>query len=150
MPRNKRKIKNKKEIVSDLQLVQDSTRRRSLVRDILFPYLLKMDDTVGYTKIFIQAFNAMVNGAYEAEAKKTTIGMLTPQLDNKLRDIFKMTDPIQLKEYDKYHNLIELLKDVSVQDLEYATQLPRYIDGFLLQDKNKEKISIIDINKILG
>lgn len=133
-----------------MQLVQDTTRRRALIRDVIFPYLLKLDDTVGYTKVFIQAFSALITGTYEAQAKKTTVGMLLPQIETRLREIFKMSDPIQVKEFERYLGLIELMKDISIQDMEYATQLPRYIDGFMLQDKNKEKISVIDIDKILG
>lgn len=150
MEKKPRKQKTKKEIVSDLQLIADSTRRRALIKDVLFPYFLKMNDTIGYTKIFIQAFSATVRGAYEEEAKKTTVGDLSGKIENKLKSIFTLSDPTQKKEYDRYMELVSLLKEVSVLDLEYGAELPRYIDGFLLQDKNKEKIDLIDINKILG
>jgi hypothetical protein len=145
-----RKNKTKKEVVSDIQLVQDSDRRRSLIKDILFPYLVEMNDTIGYTKVFIQAFSGLVTGAYDELAKKTTIGSMTPRLTEKLGEIFKVKEPEQKKEYDRYLKLVELLKDISVQDLAYATELPRYIDGFMLQGKNKESISKVDINAILG
>jgi hypothetical protein len=145
-----RKNKSKKEIVSDIQLVTDANRRRSLVKDVLFPYLVEVNETIGYSKVFLQAFSGLVNGVFEETRKKTTISQLNPRLTEKLQEIFKLSDPEQKKEYDRYLKLTEIMQDISVQDLTYATELPRYIDGFLLQGKNKESISTVPIEEILG
>lgn len=146
----KKKIKNKKEIVSDIQLVQDATRRRALIKDILFPYLVELNDTVGYSKIFLQAFSGLVEGVMEEQRKITTISHITPGLEKKLHSIFNQKDPEQKKEFERYTKLIEILKDISVQDMSYATELPRYIDGFLMKDQNKKSITEIPIETILG
>lgn len=146
----KRVNKSKKDIVSNIQLVQDTNRRRSLIRDLMFPYLLKMNDTVGYSKLFLQAFSGLINGVFDEQRKTTTITQLNPRLTEKLNEVFKTNDPEQKREYDRYMAFIELIKDVSVQDLSYATELPRYIDGFLLRDKDKELISSVPIDEILG
>ena len=145
-----RKVKSKKDIVSEIQLIQDSDRRRSLIRDIVFPYLVSMDDTIGYTKVFLQAFGGIITGALEEMEKKVTVGDLVPQLTRKLEETFKVKDPDQKREFERYMGLVKLLTEVSVQDLAYATELGRYIDGYLLQEKQKESIKKIPIDTILG
>ncbi len=145
-----RKQKSKKEIVSDIQLVENADRRRSLVKDLLFPYLVGMKETVGYSKVFLQAFSSLVNGVFDKQRDTTTVSHITPGIMEKLREVFSISDPEQKKEYDRYVALVELLKDVSIQDLSYATELPRYIDGYLMKDTDKQPISGIPIDKILG
>ena len=146
----KRVNKSKKEIVSNFQLVEDATRRRSLIKDILFPYLLEMNDTIGYTKVFLQAFSGLVNGVFDDTRKTTTLGQINDSLIEKLDSIFSKNDPEQKKEYDRYVSLVEKLKDISIQDLTYATELPRYIDGYNTQKVDKGSITTISIDEILG
>ena len=43
-----------------------------------------------------------------------------------------------------------MLSEVSVQDLFYATELPRYIDGFIVKTKDKESIKEVPIDSIMG
>ena|ERR1035437_9299072 len=145
-----RKNKTKKEIVSDIQLTEDATRRRSLVRDIIFPFLVETKETIGYSKIFLQSFSGLVNTIFDERAKKTTLIDLTPRITERLSEIFDVKNVEQKKEYDRYFSLLEKLKDISVQDLSYAAELPRYLDGFILQEKGKELISTIPIDKIMG
>lgn len=149
MPK-KRINKAKKDIVSDIQLVQDAERRRSLVSDILFPYLIEMGDTIGYSKVFLQAFSGLIEGIYEERRKTVTISQLNPRLGEKLKEVFDVEDPAQKKEYDRYIVLTEKLGDISVQDLSYATELSRYIDGFIIKKRNNDSIDTIPISEILG
>ena len=142
--------KSKKQIVSELQLVDAANRRRSLIKDIIFPYLVKIDDNIEYSKVFLQVFSSMVTGATEEMEKKIVIEDLMPQIKAKLDNAFKTSDPEQEKEYKRYLGLFELLKEISVQDLLYAVELPRYIDGYLLHEHGKEPINNIPIDKILG
>jgi len=146
----KRVNKSKKQIVSDIQLVQDADRRRALIKDVIFPYLVEVNDTIGYSKVFLQAFSGLVNGVYEDHRKTTTIGEITPKLTIKLNDVFKVKDPEQKKEFDRYLKLIAMLSEVSVQDLFYAAELPRYIDGFIVKTKDKESIKEVPIDSIMG
>ncbi len=146
----KRVQKNKEQIVSEMQLANDATRRRALVKDIIFPYLVDMNDTIAYSKVFLQAFSGLVEGIFDAQRKTTTIGHITPSLVEKLDSLFRVKDLEQKREYDRYFKLIEKLKDISVQDLSYATQLPRYIDGYLSQKRDKDAISTIPVEEILG
>ncbi len=145
-----RKNKTKKELVSDIQLTQDAERRRALIRDILFPYLIKMNETIAYSKVFLQSISGLVEGVYEENRKKTTIYHLEDRIIAKLKSVFTTSDPVQKKEYDRYVELVGLLKDVSIQDLSYATELPRYIDGYLMKDIGKESISKVPVEKLLG
>lgn len=145
-----RKNKTKSEIVSDMQLVQDAARRRALVKDILFPYLISLDETILYSKIFLQAYSGLIEGVYEENRKRTTVGHLNDRIIEKLGKTFTTSDPESKKEYDRYVALTEKLKDISIQDLSYATELPRFIDGYMMKDFGKNKISKVPIDEILG
>ena len=145
-----RKNKTKPEIVSDMQLVQDAARRRALVKDILFPYLVNLDESIAYSKVFLQAYSGLIEGVYEENRKKTTVGHLNDKIIEKLDNTFTKSDPESKKEYDRYVELTKQLKDISVQDLSYATELPRFIDGYIMKDVGKSKVSTIPIDEILG
>lgn len=145
-----RKNKSKKEIVSDIQLVQDADRRRALIKDVVFPYLGSLDESIEYAKIFLQAFSSVIEGVYEENRKKITVGDLQDKISEKLLKVFSISDPEQKKEYERYANLVSLTKEVSVQDLAYAAQMPRFIDGWLMKDSGKAKMSTVPINEILG
>lgn len=146
----KKTPKTKKEIVSDIQLVQDATRRRSLIKEILFPFLVKTDESIAYSKIFLQSFAGMVEGVYEENRKKTTIGFLEERLQTKLQSIFTLSNPEQKKEYERYMELVKLLEHISIQDFAYAAELPRFMDGYMMQDIGKKSIKEIPIDEILG
>lgn len=146
----KRVPKNKKEIVSDMMLARDAERRRSLIKDTIFPYLVELDESIGYTKVFLQAFSGLVEGVFEQTRKTTKIGDIRDDLEFKMASVFKLSDPTQKKEYDRYVALIEKLKGSSIQDLSYAVELPRYIDGYSTKANDKESISKVDINALLG
>lgn len=142
--------KSKKDIVSDIQLSQDATRRRALIKDVVFPYLMEMNDTIAYSKVFLQAYSGLIEGVYEENRKTTTVGQIKERIENKIGRVFTISNPEQKKEYDRYISFTEKLSDVSIQDLSYAMQLPQYIDGFLMADKGKEPIKNIPLDKLLG
>lgn len=146
----KRVNKSKKEIVSNIQLTQDAERARSIIREILFPYIRGLDENVAYTKLFLQSFSGLIEGIFDNQRKSTTLGDLMPDIKIKLDSLFSSSDLEQKKEYDRYMGFVEVLKDVSVFDMSRATELPRLIDGFLVNDKNKESIHTIPLEKILG
>ena len=150
MQKPKRINKSKKEILSDFHQRADADRRRMLISDTVFPYLIDMNDNIGYTKVFLQAMSGLINGEFDETRKTTIIGDIKERIVSKLDSIFSKKDPAQKKEYDRYLGLIEKLNDVSIQDFTYAADLPRYIDGFITKNKDKESISIIDIKEILG
>ncbi len=150
MPKQKRVNKTKKDIVSDMQLVQDAERRRSLIKDILFPYLIELEDSVAYSKLLLQSYAGLIEGVYETERKKITVGMLGDKIENKLRSIFSISRPEQKKEFDRYMELTKRLHDISIQDLAYGTELPRFIDGYLMAEYGKKTIKEVDIEKIMG
>ena len=146
----KRVNKTKKEIVSDMQLVNDANRRRALIKDVIFPYLLEVNETIGYTKIFLQAFSGLVEGVFDDTRKTTTIGHINQKIVEKLENVFNVKDPEQKKEYDRYITFLGKLNDISVNDLSYAAELPRYIDGFTTKNIGKESIKTVNVDEILG
>ena len=145
-----RKNKVKKEIVSDIQLVQDAERRRSLIKDLVFPYLVSTKETIEYSKIFLQAIGGLINTTFDEERKKTTVGSITPRLVERIGEIFNVREEKQKIEYDRYFKLIEMLKDISIQDFTYAVELSRYIDGYLLKSRGKDSIDTIPLDEIMG
>ena len=149
MPKKIKRInKSKDRIRSEFQLTQDANRRRSIIRDIIFPYLEKLDDSIEWSKIFLQSYSGLIEGVFEDKRKITTIGDISEAINKKLSEVFPNEE---LKsEMDKYIELTNLLKDISIQDLSYALQLPQYLDGYLMKEKGKDKINTIDITKILG
>jgi hypothetical protein len=154
---SKRVNKTKKEIVKDIKLnktqIEDAERRRSLVKNIIYPHLVKMNETIAYSKVFLQAFHSLADGVFNDLAKITTIGAIEEGIKAKLEDIFDTNDKVQREEMQKYLDFIEVLKFVPVQDLVYAAELPRYIDGYFTKDKDKAKMETINlkiIEEILG
>lgn len=148
---SKRRVnKSKEDIVSDLQLVSKSNRRRALIRDVVYPHLVEMDESIAYCKAYLPTVRFLIDGAFQDEKEKTTIGHLKERIFDKLKKTFDTKDPDQKKEYERYKSFIEKLSDVSVADFTIVGELPTYMDGYLLKDRNKDKISTVDINDILG
>lgn len=150
MPKAKRVNKSKKDIVSDFHQIEDAKRRRSLIKDIVFPHLIDIGESIGYSKIFLQSFSGLMERTLEEERKVTTFNMIYDKMVKRLESIFTLSDPNQKKEYERYLSLLDKIKDVSVQDFTYAAQLPTYIDGYIAKDKNKESIKGINIDELLG
>lgn len=146
----KRKNKPKAEIVDDIQKQQDAARRRSLISDVVFPHLVDMGETVGYSKIYLQALSGIINGEFDEMRKTFTVGNIHDRIVRKLDSVFDKKDPEQDREYNRYLSLITKLHDSSIQDFTYAAELPRYLDGYLMRDVDKGPISDVDITKILG
>ena len=144
----KRINKTKDRIVSDIQLTQDADRRRAVISDIVFPYLLGLDESIEYSKVFLQSFSGLVEGVYEERRKIITVGDLKERLTTKLQESFPHKELAD--ELKRYTNLVEQLDGISVQDLSYALELPRYLDGFMVKETGKENISKVNIDKILG
>lgn len=149
MPK-KRANKTKKEIVSGIQLVTDANRRRALIKDVIFPYLVEVGEDIGYSKVFLQSLSGLINGEFDETRKTTTVGHLDAMLEKKLRSIFSMSDPAQKREYLRYKAIIGKMRDISVQDFTYASELPRYIDGYIAKSREKDGIGTVSIDKILG
>lgn len=149
----KRANKSKKEIVVDIRQAQDAERRRKLIKEAVFPFLIGMGEPLMYTKVFLQSFSSLVTGAFDELGKTMTVGDLSPKIYAKLSEIFKVNDPKQKSEMEKYSKLISVLKDAPVQDLVYAAELPRYIDGYFTAEKGKEPFDILTremLDKIMG
>lgn len=150
MKSQKRVNRSKKDIISDIQLVQAADRRRSLIRDIIFPYLVSLDETISYSKVFLQAMSGLIEGVLEEERKKISINDIYPQLEAKLNTVFAKSDPEQSREHGRYIALIDKMKEISVQDFTYAAELPRYIDGWTTKTEGAKKVNTVSIDEILG
>lgn len=143
---SKRKNKTKKEVVSDIQLRTDAERRRALIRDVIFPYLLDMNQDIQSSNVFLQAFSGLIEGIYEERRRLTTVGSMSDSIKDRINTVFAGNE-IEKK---RYINFVSKLNDISIQDLAYAAELPRFIHGFMIKNKGKELISNIPIDEILG
>ena len=147
-----RKNKSKKEIVKDIKVTakqtEDAERRRSLVKNIVYPYLFNLNESIGYSKVFLQAFYSLADGVFNEMAQTITVGDIEAKLKVKLEEIFDTKDETQKAEMKKYTDFIEALKFVPIQDLAYAAELPRYIDGYFTKDTDKRKMETVDLSVI--
>jgi len=142
--------KSKKAILSSIQLNQNANRMREVIKNEVYPFLVNQEETIAYNKLFLQSLSGLVNGIYDERTKTVTLNDLLPRIIERLNEIFNIKDATQKKEHDRYLGFITLLKEISIHDLTYITDLPRYIDGYLLQDRSKDKIDTISIDKLLG
>lgn len=147
-----RKQKSKKEIIKDIKVTkkqtEDADRRRSLVKNIVYPYLFNLNESIGYSKVFLQAFYSLTDGVFNEMAQTITVGDLDNKLKIKLEEIFDTKNETQKAEMKKYTDFIEVLKFVPIQDLAYAAELPRYIDGYFTKDTDKRKMDTVKVDVI--
>lgn len=146
----KKVVKSKKNILSDIQLAQNATRMRGLIKEHIFPFLVSKKENISYNKLFLQSLSGLVTTIYAEREKQVTISDIMPRLTERLNEIFKVSDPVQKKEYDNYMGLFELIKGLTIHDLQFITEIPRYIEGYILQDKGKENLDTISVDKLLG
>ena len=138
-----RKNKTKKEIVKDIKEVQEAARKRELVRNTIFPFLIKLDETVGYTKVFLQTFALALDRVFEERGKTTKVSEFIPRL----KEIY--TGDKQ-SENDLYIQLYELLKDESVSDaVSLAEMMPRIFEQYFTKTSEKKSIKDIPIEELL-
>jgi len=142
--------KTKPQLIDEAKRREDAERRRKVIKDIVFPCLLEMKQPVGWVKVFLQAFQALVSGTFDERAKITTINDIYPRMHEKLSELFTVSKDDQREEMNRYIKLMDALKEVSVQDFSYASELPRYIDGYFTSLNDKESLEKIDILKIMG
>lgn len=142
----KRKNKSKPEIIVDIKASQEADRKRKIVREVIFPFLLELNDNIGYTKVFLQASSTGIESVFNEKQREIKVADLIPRLTA----IFtgnKANNP----EAQKYMRLYEILKDESVMSFRSMVQeLPRYIETYFTQQTDKNPVLDIPIDKILG
>lgn len=147
MSEEKRINKSKEQIAAEMIQHQDTERKRALVRDVLFPLLLELNTDVRYAKIFLYTASVAVEQVYNEGKTKTTIGDLT----ERLKELFKTTTEADADKSNEYFRLFSLLKDESVTSFtSIVKDLPDKIDGYYFSKGEKNKVSDINIDEILG
>ncbi len=143
----KRLNKSKKEVVHDIKAVQNAERMRKVIREKVFPFMLELNDTIGYTKIFMQTATTAVENNFNELQRTTKVETLLPRL----REVFTQLDKKAQPEMDKYITFLELMKDETVFDFITMIQhLPRVIEGYFTHETSKKPILELPIDKILG
>ena len=138
-----RKNKTKKEIVKDIKEVQEATRKRELVRNVIFPFLLRMNESVAYTKVFLQSFALGLDSVFNEREKTTKVSEFIPRL----KEVF--TGEKQ-SEKDLYIQLYEMLKDESVADtVSISEMMPRIFEHYFTKMSEKKSVADIPIEELL-
>lgn len=138
-----RQNKTKPEIVKDIKEVQEASRKRELVRSVIFPFLVNLKETVGYTKVFLQTFALALDRVFEEKGKSIKVSEFIPRL----KEIY--TGDKQ-SENELYIQLYELLKDESVSDaVSIAEMMPRIFEQYFTKTSEKKSITDIPIEELL-
>ncbi len=147
MPKVKRVNKSKPEITQDITKIANANRMREVVRKVVYPFLLELNNTIGHTKVFMQAAASAVESAFTEKQKTLKIRDLIPRLN----DVFTSKEPQTEAEYAKYRRLFELLADETLYDFNTMIySMPRTIEGYYTQEADKHQIIDLDIEKLLG
>ena len=138
-----RQNKTKPEIVKDIREVQEASRKRELVRSVIFPFLVNLKENVGYTKVFLQTFALALDRVFEEKGKSIKVSEFIPRL----KEIY--TGDKQ-SENELYIKLYELLKDESVSDaVSIAEMMPRIFEQYFTKTSEKKSITDIPIEELL-
>ena len=136
-----RKNKSKKEVVVDIKTAQNVERMRKVVREVLYPFMLELNDTIGFTKIFLQTAATGLDNVFNETQRTVKVGDLMPHL----KEVFTGND------MDKYIRLFELLKDETVFDFTTViSSMPRVIEQYFTKEMDKNPVLDIPIDKVLG
>ncbi len=142
-----RKNKSKKEVIHDVKQVQNANRMRKIVREKIYPFLLELNDSIGYTKIFLQTSASALDNIYAEGQRTTKVVDLMPKLEK----IFDTDNKAQGVEFAKYRRLFEIMKDETVFDFTTMIQsMPRVIEQYFTHETDKKPVIDINIDKILG
>jgi len=138
--------KTKDQIVHDTKAIENATRMRERVRKDIYPFLLQLNSTIGYSKIFLQTATTAVDSAFSEMQRTVKVGDLIP----KLQEVFSK-GTADKAETDKYIAFLELLKDESIFNFMSMVQImPRIVEQYYTSEANKIGILDLPIDKILG
>ena len=138
-----RKNKTKKEIVVDIKIAQETERIRTMVREKLFPFLLELNNTIGYTKIFMQVASVTIDTAFNNLSKEMKVKELIPKFEN----LYKEDN----KDNEMYLKLFNLFGEETVSTFASLMEAtPRQIERYFTKDIDTKPIIDLPIDKILG
>lgn len=143
----KRKNKSKKEITQDINQINKANHLREKMKKDIYPIMLELNDSIGFTKIFLQTAAVTV----ESESSKRIGEMKVNELIPRLNEVFTSKDEKTESQYFYYRKLFDTMKDETVQDFVSLIEMaPRYIEKFFTQEVDKKPIIELPIDKILG
>lgn len=135
--------KTKPQIVQDIKAVQEADRLRKMVREQVYPFLLALNDSIGFTKIFLQVCSVSADTAFNNLSKEMKVSELMP----KLREVFSKKN----SENEKYIQFFEMFKDENVSTFTSLVEtMPRMIEKYFTQEVDKRPILELPIEKVLG
>lgn len=139
--------KSKPEIKQDIKQIQAANRMRETIRAKVYPFLLELNDSIGFSKIFLQTASSSVDSIFNEKQRIMKIEEILPRLT----EIFTSEDEKLQPEYEKYRRLFEILKDETIYDFNTMIQtLPRAIETYFTQQTDKRPVMEVNIEEILG
>lgn len=135
--------KAKPQIVQDIKAVQEADRLRKMVREQVYPFLITLNDSIGFVKIFLQVCAVSADTTFNNLSKEMKIADILP----KLKELYKE----DTSENKKYLEFFEMFKDETLSTFTSLTEtMPRMIEKYFTQDVDKRPIIDLPINEVLG
>lgn len=138
-----RKNKSKQEVVVDIKAAQETERVRKLVREEIYPFLLQLNESIGFTKVFLQVMATTVESTFEASKKE----MKVKDFMSKYQTLFKE----DVGHNKMYLAFLEKFGEETISTFVNLLQImPRHIERYFTQAVDKKPILDLPINEVLG
>lgn len=137
MSRTKKVIhqnKSKAELIADLQKNAKWVAKMKFAKEVFYPAILELDESISETKSFIASINGIMMEKFLDKMRKTQFKEL---------ELEKVLDPKDPK-YDRYVNLLNIFSEHSVFDAKDLIEgMKSEIDLFLQDEMDNRKIDTL-------
>lgn len=143
----KRINKSKQDLIQETKIKQDSDRKRSIVREKIFPLLLSLGGDIRYLKIFLFTASTAVDQVMDSKKSETKIS----EIKDEMIKLFKGGDDISNEKVNHYAEIFEMLQDETINSFQSMIRdLPDNIDRFFYKQMEKKAVDQINIDEVLG
>lgn len=154
MPKPKRVNKTKEQLIAEQKSAEanekikiESDRKRSLIREQVFPLLLSMGGDIRYLKIFLYTAQTAINQAIDSRKEK----LIVKDVIDEVAALFRSDDPETQKKLEDYNRLFNLLQNESITSFNSMIRdLPDNIDRYFFHQMEKKNVDQINIDEVLG
>jgi hypothetical protein len=138
-----RKNKTKKEVVVDIKASQETDRIRKLVRERIYPFLLELNKSIAFSKIFLQVSAVTVDTAFNNLSKDMKVKELIPKFEQLYSE---ETDDNKM-----YMKFFKMFENETIQTfVSLMETMPRMIEKYYTAQTDKGMIIDLPIDQILG
>lgn len=129
-------------------LKKEAERKRELVRNTLFPFLVEFAGDVRYAKIFLYTASTAVDNVFNKRKEELKISDI-------MEEMMKLFEgdgtEEQKKKVEEYRKLFEMFSDETLNAFQTMVRdLPDSMERVAFTEFEKRPIYEVDINQILG